>query len=267
MLRERFDRLQLATPEGIVFSFLLASPLARFLAFAVDLACIIAIVTGLRVVVGLLGILSADVALAAQTLAYFVISIGYGIFTEWFWRGQTIGKRLLQLRVLDARGLKLSVSQVIVRNLLRAIDMLPAFYAVGGIACLCSRRSQRLGDLAAQTIVVRHPAMAEPDLDQLAAGKWNSLRDHVHLAARLRQRISPRLAAAIIDAITRRQDFDPDKRLHLFRELADYLKQLVPYPAETIEGLTDEQYVRDVADVLFRGRSEHRSETCAPSVV
>src|SRR2546423_11478031 len=152
MLRARIDRLQVRTPEGILFSFLLASPIARFLAFAVDLACIFAIVAAVRLFVALLGILSADVAMAVQTIAYFVISIGYGIATEWSWRGQTIGKRLLNLRVLDASGLKLTANQIVMRNLLRAIDMLPAFYAVGGVACLCTRRSQRIGDIVAQTI-------------------------------------------------------------------------------------------------------------------
>lgn len=252
MLRERLDRLQIRTPEGILFSFLLASPIARFLAFVVDLAFIIAALTVLRFVFAFIGIFSADVAFAVQTLAYFVISIGYGVTTEWYWRGQTIGKRLLNLRVLDARGLKLSASQIVVRNLFRALDMLPAFYVVGGVACLCTRKSQRLGDLVAQTIVVRHPPMPEPDLDQLAPGKWNSLREQPHLAARLRQRVSPHLASVIVDAILRRQDFAPEKRLHLFHNLADYFKQLVPYPPEVIEGIGDEQYVRNVADIIFR---------------
>jgi uncharacterized RDD family membrane protein YckC len=266
MLRERLDRLQIRTPEGILFSFLLASPIARFLAFAVDLAFIIAALTVLRFVFAFIGIFSADVAFAVQTIAYFVISIGYGVTTEWYWRGQTLGKRLLNLRVLDAHGLKLSASQIVVRNLFRAIDMLPAFYVVGGVACLCTRKSQRLGDLVAQTIVVRHPPVREPDLDQLAPGKWNSLREQPHLAARLRQRVSPRLAGGIVDAILRRQDFAAEKRLHLFHDLANYFKQLVPYPAEIIEGIGDEQYVRNVADIIFRSNETSNARARAQTL-
>lgn len=252
MLAGRTNRLLVRTPEGILFSFLLASPITRFLAVSIDLACVIAAVSMLQVVSAFFRILSPDFATAFQVLAYFAISIGYGIATEWYWRGQTVGKRLLRLRVLDARGLKLEVNQIVIRNLLRCIDMLPAFYAVGGLFCLLTRHAQRLGDIAANTVVVRNPLIAAPDLDQLRPDKWNSLRDHPHLSARLRQRVTPPTAALVIEAILRRQDFDPAERLRLFHELALHFKEMVPYPPEATEGVTDEQYVRNVADVLFR---------------
>jgi uncharacterized RDD family membrane protein YckC len=252
MLTARTNRLHIRTPEGVLFSFQLASPLTRFLGIAIDLACVIAITSALRIFISLAGMLSPDFAAAFQTLAYFAVSIGYGIVMEWYWRGQTLGKRLLRLRVLDARGLKLEFSQIVIRNLLRCVDMLPAFYAVGGAVALCSRHAQRLGDIVANTIVVRNPATLEPDLDQLRPDKWNSLRDHPHLAARLRQRVNARAAALMVDAIMRRANFEPGERLRLFHELADHFKELVPYPPESTEGVTDEQYVRNVADVVFR---------------
>jgi uncharacterized RDD family membrane protein YckC len=252
MLAGRTNRLQVRTPEGIVFSFLLASPITRFLAVSIDIGCVLAVTSALRIVILFLGVLSADFAMAFQIIGYFTISIGYGIFTEWYWRGQTVGKRLLRLRVLDERGLKLELSQIVIRNLLRSVDMLPAFYAVGGAICLLTRRGQRLGDIAANTIVVRNPLIIEPDLNQLATDKWNSLREHPHLSARLRQRVTPRAAALIVEAILRRQDFNPAERIQLFHQLAAHFKDLVPYPPEATEGVTDEQYVRNVADVLFR---------------
>jgi uncharacterized RDD family membrane protein YckC len=252
MLATRTNRLQVRTPEGILFSFLLASPITRFLAVSIDVGCVIAIISALRIVVAFLGMLNPDLATAFQIVAYFIVSIGYGILTEWFWRGQTVGKRLLRLRVLDAQGLKLELSQIVIRNLLRSIDMLPAFYAVGGAVCLITRHAQRLGDIAANTIVVRNPLIHEPDLEQLRSDKWNSLRDHPHLCARLRQRVSPRTATLALDAILRRQDFEPPERLRLFHEIAARFKELVPYPPESTESLTDEQYVRNVADVIFR---------------
>jgi uncharacterized RDD family membrane protein YckC len=252
MLATRTNRLTIRTPEGIVFSFLLASPVARLLAVSIDLGCVIALTTVARVFVGLVGVFSVDVAAAFQILAYFVVSIGYGILAEWFWRGQTIGKRMLRLRVLDERGLKLEFNQIVIRNLLRSIDMLPAFYAVGGALCLFSKQAQRLGDIAANTIVVRNPIITQPNLDQLRPDKWNSLRSHPHLAARLRQGITPATAALVVEAILRRQDFEPPERLRLFHELAAYFKEMVAYPPEATEGITDEQYVRNVADVIFQ---------------
>jgi uncharacterized RDD family membrane protein YckC len=252
MIASPTRNLRVRTPEGIVFSFQLATPITRALAYAVDFACVMAATMMLGVVSGLLGIFSVDLSRAVSILIYFVISIGYGIFTEWYWRGQTVGKRLLHLRVLDEQGMRLEFSQIAIRNLLRCIDMLPLFYAVGGIACAFSRKAQRLGDLAASTIVVRNPPLQEPDLDQLAPDKWNSLREYPHLYARLRQRISPRIAAVTLDAILRRAEFEAPERVALFHDLAAYFKSLVPFPAEAIEGTTDEQYVRNVADIVFR---------------
>ena len=115
---------------------------------------------------------------ALSILSYFVISIGYGILCEWAWRGQTVGKRMFRLRVVDAEGLRLQFNQVVTRNLLRAVDSLPFLYFIGGTVCWFSPRCQRLGDIAANTIVVRHLRQREPDLDQIMAGKYNSLRQY-----------------------------------------------------------------------------------------
>ncbi len=146
-------RLRIRTPEGILFTLPLAGPVSRFLAWLLDLACISAIGGLAATVAGWMGVFSVDIAAAFATVAYFAVSIGYGIVTEWFWRGQTIGKRLLKLRVLDEQGLRLTFSQIVVRNLLRFVDALPVFYLVGGAAVLASRRAQRLGDYAANTVV------------------------------------------------------------------------------------------------------------------
>src|SRR5207247_4069309 len=109
---------------------------------------------------------------------------------------------------MDAQGLRLQFSQIVIRNLLRFVDMLPAFYLLGGIACLASRRAQRLGDFAANTIVGRNAKIQEPDLDKLLAAKLNSLRQCPHLAARLHQRVSPAEARVALQALIRRDELD-----------------------------------------------------------
>jgi hypothetical protein len=178
--------------------------------------------------------------------------LGYSIYCEWFWRGQSLGKRMMRLRVVDAQGLRLKFSQIVIRNLLRFVDMLPLLYLVGGVACLISRRAQRLGDLAANTIVVRIPKVTEPNLDQLMAGKYNSLRDHPHLEARLRQRVSAGEAAIALQAVLRRDLLEPQARLELFAAIADHFRARMPFPSEVTEGIADEQYVRNVVDSLYR---------------
>lgn len=244
--------LRLRTPEGIVFSLPLAGPVSRLLACGIDLACVSLLSSMAAFGLALLGLLSLDLAQAFTIVAYFVISIGYGILTEWYWRGQTLGKRLVRLRVMDAEGLRLRPSQVILRNLLRSVDLLPAFYLVGGLSVLLSRRAQRLGDLAANTIVIRHPRRTEPDLDQLLAGKFNSLREYPHLAARLRQRVSPQAAAIALQAILRREELEPPARVELFQDLASGFRSFVEFPPEISETIADEQYVRNVIDIVYR---------------
>ena len=259
MNSSKTNTLLIQTPEGIEFSLLLAGPVTRFLAWVIDFAVMLAATMLAGMALGFLRVISLDMAQAVAALAFFVIQIGYGIATEWFWRGQTVGKRVLRLRVMDVQGLRLQFSQIVIRNLLRFVDSLPVFYLVGGIACLASRRAQRLGDLAANTIVVRHPQLEAPDLDQLLAGKFNSLRAHPHLEARLRQRVSPREAAAALQALVRRDELEAAARVVLFAEFAAHFRTLVEFPPDATDGLTDEQYVRNVVDILFRSqRAEAR---------
>ena len=248
------SELRIRTPEGIAFACQLAGPVARCLAWAVDFLVIVVLARGAALLCALASIISADFANALFVLAYFVLSIGYGVFTEWAWRGQTLGKRLVRLRVMDAQGLRLQFHQILLRNLLRFADLLPGCYLVGGVAMLLSKRAQRLGDLAANTVVVHIPQHAEPDLDQLLAGKFNSLRQFPHLEARLRQRATPEEARLALQSLVRRDDLEPDARVRLFAELAGHFKTLTAFPPEAVEAMPDEQYIRNVVDLLFRPR-------------
>ena len=119
--------LEIRTPEGIAFTQILASPLTRFLAWFMDLLCVSTLSIGINLILGIVRIISPTIAQAVLTASYFIISIGYGIACEWFWRGQTVGKKLFHLRVVDAEGMRLQFDQVVTRNLLRVADMLPGF--------------------------------------------------------------------------------------------------------------------------------------------
>jgi uncharacterized RDD family membrane protein YckC len=253
--------IEIETSEGVTFSLLLAGLPSRFLAWTID-ACVI---LGVSNLVGrslaLIGFIGFDLVQAVNLFFYFAVSIGYAIALEWYWRGQTLGKRLLRLRVMDRQGLHLRFSQVAIRNLMRAVDALPVFYMVGGVACLLSRDAKRLGDLAADTIVVRHPKLPHPDLAQLLEGKFNSMLRHPHLAARLRQRAPVEAAAIAIQALVRRDQFDPAARVEVFGEIAAYFRSLVAFPEESVAQLTDEQIVRNAVEILAgRTRSSARPD-------
>lgn len=258
MSRSKANTLTIRTPEGIVFSLQLAGPVTRFMGWAIDLAAISVISSMLNVILGIIGIISRDIAMAVGILTYFVISIGYGIATEWYWQGQTLGKRLLKLRVMDEQGLRLQFSQIVIRNLLRFVDSLPLFYMVGGMACLISQKAQRLGDFAANTIVVWNPSVSKPDLDQLLEGKYNSFSEYPHIEARLRQHVSPQEAGIALQAIMRRDELEPVARIELFHDIADHFKAVVAFPQEATDGISDEQYVRNVVDVLYRTKTSKR---------
>lgn len=263
---DRTSALTIKTPEGIVFSMQLAGPTTRFLAWAIDLLVIavLYIVAGyLANVLLTLGLFAFDWMVdffsAVVYVLMFIVNIGYGIVLEWFWRGQTVGKYVMRLRVIDEQGLRLQFSQIVVRNLLRLVDSLPVFYLVGGIACVLSKRCQRLGDFAANTIVTYTPKVAEPDLEVLLGGKYNSLRDYPHIEARLRQRVSPGEARIALLALMRRDSLDPAARIELFAELAGHFKSLAVFPEEATLGVADEQFVRNVVDCVFRPQRDTRA--------
>ena len=251
MIADANRQVAIDTPEGIRFTLPLAGPGARFTAWVIDLAITLAAITTLSRTFAVFQGIDADIVRAILTASYFAISVGYGIAFEWWWRGQTIGKRVLGLRVVDAQGMQLEWSQILIRNLLRVVDLLPALYLVGGAAMLWTRNAQRLGDMAANTLVVRKREAIAIDPARINVGRYNSLRENRPLAARLRQKMRPNLAAIAYEAVLRRDEIDPLARVDLFRELAKELRQVVPFPNELTEGMTDEQYVRAALDAVM----------------
>jgi uncharacterized RDD family membrane protein YckC len=249
----RPSRLRIETPEGVVFSFELATPVTRALAWAVDSTAIALGYILAGQIAKLATKLNPDLASALSVVSFFAISTAYAIVLEWRWRGQTIGKRLFGLRVIDVNGLRLQLPQIALRNLLRAVDMLPVFYLVGGLTAVFSRNAQRLGDLAANTVVTRERRDEAPDLERIAPVKYNSLLGQPHLAARLRSLVTPEATALAVRAVSLRDGYDSRARVALFRELAAHFRSLVEFPAENVESLTDEQYVRCVLRVIYGG--------------
>lgn len=248
------------TPEGVSFALELAGPVSRLLAWSIDAGCKFVILSTASTLLSTAVVVSGDLAMSATILAGFLITQGYQITLEYLWRGQTLGKRLLGLRVMDEQGLRLRFSQVALRNVLRVADMLPALYLVGGISMVMNPRAQRLGDFAANTIVVRTRPSQPYTLTEVGQAKYNSLRAWPHLEARLRQRITPEVAALAIQALNRRESLEPQARLDLMRDFAEHFRAMVRFPDEATFGVTDEQYVRNVLDSLFRRSASAEAE-------
>jgi uncharacterized RDD family membrane protein YckC len=243
--------LRIVTPEGVVFHFALAGVTARFLAWLVDAAIVIAFAGAVSAVFRRAGVVNADIAKALFTVLYFVVSVGYSMYFEWYWRGQTVGKKILRLRVMDAEALRLQPYQVVLRNLMRYVDALPLFYLAGGTAAMLSRRSQRLGDLVAQTVVIKTVRTQPPDFERIGRSKYNSLLEHPALCARLRQKSTPEAIALAMQALLQRDQLTSDARIETFHDLAAYFGTLVTIPPEIVEQVTPEQLVRNVVEIVY----------------
>lgn len=252
MIHDITEPLMVQTPEGIRFPLHPASPVTRFIAWVIDWMGITAVMTIAGNVIKIVGFISQDLSAGIYFLAYFVMTFAYYIILEWFWNGQTIGKRLMKLRVMDVQGLNLSFGQIILRNLLRAIDGLPFLYMVGGIAASINQYSQRLGDIAANTAVVRTRTLSRPELSEVLSGKFNSFKAYPHLCRRVQHKVSPAIAEVLLHAVLRRNRLEPEARVRVFKHLADFFKSIVKFPEEAVQGVSDEQYIRNLLEILFR---------------
>ena len=247
-------RISIQTPEGVSFSLYLAGPYTRFLAWLLDVLIMAAVSTSVMSAANSVGALVGNLALAIAVLFLFAFAFGYRIVMEWYFRGQTVGKRILRLRVIDAGGLRLQFHQVVLRNLIRVVDMMPLAYALGGGVMLFNQRNQRLGDIAANSIVTYLPQDSPPDFAKVLPGKYNSFREYPHLEARLRQQVSPEEADLLVRALMRRNTLDATARINLFKDLTEHFREKVAFPDGVILGITDEQYLRNTVDSVFRGK-------------
>src|ERR1700682_645838 len=170
--------LTIATPEGVLFRFPLAGPTSRLYAMLLDIAIVLGTVNGLGLLVYWIFAKAPGFGVMVITLAEFAIGFAYVAVLEGFWNGQTIGKRLFHLRVIDQAGLPLGIEQAWIRNLMRVFDALPFSYLVGGVSVLSSRLMQRFGDRVAGTLVVRETPLGAPAQEAWTRQKYNSFMNY-----------------------------------------------------------------------------------------
>jgi uncharacterized RDD family membrane protein YckC len=168
------DQLTIDTPEQVSIRFPVAGLGSRFLAILADTALQIFAYALLIFVLVLIASSAPKTAagefsrtgekwlIAGLILFHFVMYWGYFTLFETFWNGQTPGKKLCRIRVIQQSGRQIAFFEAMTRNLIRIVDMMPGFYLIGVIAMLCNRQHQRLGDLAAGTLVIHERASDEP---------------------------------------------------------------------------------------------------------
>jgi uncharacterized RDD family membrane protein YckC len=163
------DQLNIDTPELVDIEMPLAGIGSRFIALLVDYLIWVAALVALIFLADFLlptakGPSHASEQWAVALVIFIIFLFNWGYFTlfEAFWNGQTPGKRVARIRVIQRSGRAIGLFESMARNLVRYMDQIPFFYAVGVIAMFCSKQHQRLGDLAAGTLVVRDREQETP---------------------------------------------------------------------------------------------------------
>lgn len=240
-------RVSVDTPEQIQFTFDLAGAGARMLAYLIDLSIRMAVLSVVGMIVMMAtGWASPGLATGLMLIIAFAVEWGYHTVLEWLWNGYTPGKRALKIRVVRADGVQVDFVRSAMRNLLRAADIFPFFYAAGLLTMFFTGSQRRLGDFAADTMVVREaparlrdlPPLPE-DAEALPPGAVGDLK--------LRDR-----DLALIDEFFRRR--------HLFsRERAEELAAILVEPARERLGLEPGDPEKLLAAILVAGHEVRSS--------
>ncbi len=174
----------------------------------------------------------------------FLLQWGYFALFEAFWNGQTPGKRMLRLRVIQQSGRPIGLFESMGRNLIRIIDMLPGFYLIGAVCIFATRRQQRLGDMVAGTLVV-HSVPTETSILPAGTRTFTAaslepppqpvLRTTLELPADGVARLSGADLQLMENFLARRLDLPLDVRASLAERLAVRMKEktLLEVPSGT----------------------------------
>jgi len=244
LMAVQLGRLEVETPDHVVLRYDLAGGGNRGFAALVDFVIATLVFAGadfgMTFVASRFGFAGTQL-FGVLTLLTFAVAWSYFVLLEWLWQGQTVGKRLYGLRVIRDDGAPAGFVAVLIRNLIRIVDFLPAFYGLGLLMIIGTSRSQRLGDLAAGTYVVRAP---RPQLD------YFSLRTMTPIAAgaAVETRGLPGEAQRLVrEFVAREGKLAPADRLRVARQIAERVR---PYARDLETTSDDVEFLRSVARSL-----------------
>jgi uncharacterized RDD family membrane protein YckC len=238
----------IVTPEAVALSVDVAGLGSRMIAALIDLLIQGAALLAVGLAIGGLGGSSSSTPLTIVFfVALFLIAWAYYPLFEALWNGATPGKRAQRLRVVKTDGQPVTVGPVLVRNLIRFVDLLPGAYGVGAITMLLTRRSQRLGDLAAGTMVIRDRKPPDPhELSLLPSSGRDEIARRIDVAA-----LTDRDYELVRSFLQRRDSLRPEARTTLARQIASALRTSAHAPSIDVD---DETFLEAVA-LAIRARS------------
>jgi uncharacterized RDD family membrane protein YckC len=247
------ERLTIDTPEQVTLELPLAGIGSRFLAIAIDTLLQVSLyltgVIGLTILGGATwgrpGALMRQIGPALAVLLAFCLYWGYFAVFEIAWGGRTPGKRLAGIRVIKDSGRPINAYESIGRNVLRAVDFLPAMYAIGVGVMLLNRHSRRIGDFVAGTVVVYEGTNDEP------APNWQSADLVAGISSTALTRVTAEELRLIETYLQRRHDLDPLVRGEMAERIAARISQRIGIEREAAQHVDDflESVARRVRDV------------------
>lgn len=238
------------TPEHVPIRLTPAGLGSRFLAVFVDFVIALAVVMVLE---KLFNFLPEGLAQALTATFGFVVLTGYHIWFEVRHQGRTPGKRMAGLRVVDGRGLPITLEQSFVRNIVRVLDFAPAFYGIGGLVSLIDRERRRLGDILADTLVVHERVPLRPEGSLRLDRRYNILRAP-GMQRRIRQRVSLEEREFLLTLCLRADRLTESARYDLMDQVGDHYRRRLDIDAPH---LSNENLVRDLTATLY-GDDEKR---------
>lgn len=143
------------TPEKVAVKFPIAGIGSRVTAYVIDLIVMGVAFYAMAMLSTALAFVSPGLGIFWLAVSTLLVFIGYHIVLEALWNGQTLGKKAMGIRVRMSDGSPVTPGAAFMRNVLRLGDFLPSFYTLGLMAMFFTEKGQRLGDIAADTIVVR----------------------------------------------------------------------------------------------------------------
>jgi uncharacterized RDD family membrane protein YckC len=247
---------EVITTEKVPLRFRVAGINSRLLAWLADMGMILLFLFMGAVVSAPLSMGRAGLGEALLLLWIFGVLFGYFLLFEWLWHGQTPGKRLVGIRVINWQGTGISFTQSAVRNLYRLVDGLP-LYGVAFVIAACNRENRRLGDLAAGTLVVHVESRARP-VQALQEGIPDMDRAREALLRQRLNQLDRQQKQTLLDICMRRDQLGVGDRARLFRAVGEYCQTQLGLTPQEYQ--SDEKFVLQLAAVLsFAGRAEQGS--------
>lgn len=251
------DRVDIDTPEQIEVQLEVVGPGSRMLAQVVDWALkwlfllvvwlvVVIVITTTGITLPIAGALQA-LLIGLLLLATFAFFLGYDIYYEGCRNGQTPGKRMAGIRVVREGGGPIDIRAAFIRNLVGVADFLPSFYVLGGFTMLLNRRAQRLGDMAAGTLVIRARRTVLPE----QTAPWiEEAGEEFHFSPDELARCQPNDLHVLYSFFTRYRSLEGRARDRLTETLGERFLQKTGYrPAAPLH---DPDHVYEFLAALYR---------------